>query len=56
MNNGQKQTFFGNIITLTGKSRKTIYRWISGQRPSLADQKIIAFELGLEVKTLFKAH
>lgn len=53
MNQGQKQAFMFNIKTATGRSEKSIYRWISGAKPSLADQKIIANYLNERVGDLF---
>lgn len=53
MNQAQKQSFMFNIKVLTGRSDKTIYRWIAGAKPSLADQKIIAEYLNERVGDMF---
>lgn len=53
MNQAQKQAFMFNIKVSTGRSEKTIYRWIKGAKPSLADQKIIAEYLNERVGDMF---
>lgn len=51
-----KKAFLSEAQQLTGRSEKTLYRYINGDnKPSLADQKIIADLLNKEVVELFKS-
>lgn len=51
--NWSKKAFIHNVMQATGRSEQTVYRWINGGKPSLAEQKIIANELGERQPDLF---
>lgn len=53
MPNWKKETFLTEIMSQTGRHKSTVFLWIRGGKPCLAEQKILADYLGESVQTLF---